>query len=59
MYVGVLSSIHSFTVGFTDVAWAFFLAENCPRHVLPISKLGRNVEEVDDRIWSPPSELVD
>jgi hypothetical protein len=58
-FVGVLPSIHPLTVGFADVAWDFSLAKNCPHHVFPISELGRNVKEVDDRIWLPPSELVD
>jgi hypothetical protein len=37
----------------------FSLAENWPHHIFPVSELGRYVEEVDGRLWSPPSELVD
>jgi hypothetical protein len=44
--VGVLPLVHSLVVGFTSIVRAFYLMENCPHRVLPISELGRNVEEV-------------
>lgn len=39
--------------------WVFCLSENSPHRVLPVSELGRNVEEIGDCLWSPLSKLMD
>jgi hypothetical protein len=53
--VGVLPPVPSFAARLTGVARAF----SCPHCIFPISELGHNVKEVGDRLWLPPSELVD
>jgi hypothetical protein len=47
------------TARLADVTWALFLVEYCPYRVLPVSELGRYVEDIDGHLWSPSSELMD
>lgn len=57
--VGVFPMFPPFSVGLASLSWALSLAENGSHCVLPVSELGRYVEEVGGHHWSPPSELVD
>jgi hypothetical protein len=57
--VKVLPSISPFAVGLASVTQAISPTKNHPHYVFPISELGRNVEEVCNRLWSPSSDFMD
>lgn len=46
--VGVLLAFLLLGARLTDVAWDLPFAENSTYHIIPISKLGLYIEEVDD-----------
>jgi hypothetical protein len=57
--IGVLPTLPLLTAWFTGVTRALSLAKNCPYYVIPVSELGRYVEEVGSCPWSPPPKLMD
>jgi hypothetical protein len=57
--VGVLLTFLLLGAGLTDVTCDLPFAENSTYHILPISKLGLYIEEVDGGLRSPSPELVD
>jgi hypothetical protein len=42
---------------FAGVAWALFLVENSAYHILPVSELGRFIEEISSGFGLPRSSL--
>lgn len=43
----------------TGVAWALFLVENSPYHILPVSEFGCYAEEIYGGLRPPSPKLVD
>jgi hypothetical protein len=58
MPIRMLLTLPIFAAWLIGVTRALSLAENCPNRILPVSELGRYVEEVDSHLWPPLPELV-